>query len=112
MVMEKMPWGEQHFYPYCDRPAGGVLMPYCNACGVEILYCPQCQEPVSRETKKCPNCGFEIIPETSKERTGGGDRKTGKSPEVCASDGSFDRIYRSNHWNISLFGSQVVSGFL
>ncbi|MFC1871441.1 zinc-ribbon domain-containing protein [Chloroflexota bacterium] len=53
-----------HFCPYCDGPVGDSMLPHCKACGIEVFYCPQCQEPVPRENKTCPNCGTEIMVET------------------------------------------------
>ena len=60
MGAEEKAGEKQLFCPYCDGPVGDKLLPYCGACGIEFFYCPQCQEPVSRENKTCPKCGAEI----------------------------------------------------
>ena len=52
------------FCPYCDGAVGESMLPYCQACGIEVFYCPQCEQPVPREKKTCPNCGTEIMVET------------------------------------------------
>ncbi|MFC2031871.1 zinc ribbon domain-containing protein [Chloroflexota bacterium] len=51
---------EHRFCPYCDEEIAKTLFPYCQACKITIFYCPQCQKPISRENKVCPNCGAEI----------------------------------------------------
>jgi endogenous inhibitor of DNA gyrase (YacG/DUF329 family) len=46
--------------PYCDEEVMEAEFPFCQLCGVNILYCPECHKPVSRESKVCPECGAEI----------------------------------------------------
>ena len=50
-----------HLYcPYCDDEIAEAQFPYCQACQVEVFFCPECRQPVPREDKKCPNCGAKI----------------------------------------------------
>jgi predicted amidophosphoribosyltransferase len=52
---------EKHlFCPYCEQEISELQYPYCQACKVEIFYCPQCRKPVSRENETCPECGAKI----------------------------------------------------
>lgn len=46
--------------PYCDAGATGDGLPYCEACGITIFYCPLCRRPVGRESTVCPDCGAHI----------------------------------------------------
>ncbi len=46
-----------HACPYCDEEIGEATFPYCQACEVKLLYCPNCKKPVKREANKCPSCG-------------------------------------------------------
>ncbi len=46
--------------PYCDGEIMKADMPYCQACGVTIFYCPQCRKPLPRDSKICPHCGVGI----------------------------------------------------
>ena len=48
------------FCPYCDGEIKKADLPYCQACGVTIFYCPQCRKPLPRDNKICPHCGIEI----------------------------------------------------
>ena len=43
--------------PYCDEQVQQANLPWCQACGVKLTYCPQCGKPVAREVKACPHCG-------------------------------------------------------
>ncbi|MFC1962312.1 zinc-ribbon domain-containing protein [Chloroflexota bacterium] len=60
MAAEKKLERESRFCPYCDEEIAEAAFPYCEACKVEVFYCPQCREPISRENRECPHCGAEI----------------------------------------------------
>ena len=51
---------EHLFCPYCDEEIMKADLPYCQACGLTIFYCPRCRRPVNRDKKVCPHCGAEI----------------------------------------------------
>ena len=51
---------EHRFCPYCDEEIMGADLPYCQVCQVTIFYCPECQKPLPRDNKVCPECGAEI----------------------------------------------------
>lgn len=51
---------ERRHCPYCDEEIAEASFPYCHACEVTILHCPKCGKAVSRDSKKCSNCGAEI----------------------------------------------------
>ena len=51
----------KHVCPFCDKDMGVEDMPFCQLCGVEVFYCPNCHRGVARDTKKCPGCGTPII---------------------------------------------------
>ena len=46
-----------HACPFCDGEIMEADLPYCQLCGVKMLLCPQCKQPVAKEASKCPNCG-------------------------------------------------------
>ena len=48
------------FCPYCDEEIMEADLPYCQVCGVTVLYCPKCRKPVPRDKNICPHCGAEI----------------------------------------------------
>ena len=48
------------FCPYCDVEVMAADFPYCQACGITIFYCPECQKPLPRDNKVCPHCGARI----------------------------------------------------
>jgi predicted amidophosphoribosyltransferase len=49
-----------HSCPFCDADIAEAAFPYCEACGLKMLRCPQCQMPVPRDKEKCPHCGADI----------------------------------------------------
>ena len=51
---------ERCFCPFCEEEIKAADFPWCRACGVIIVYCPKCQEPVSQDKRVCPHCGAEI----------------------------------------------------
>ena len=51
---------ERRFCPYCDEEIAEASFPTCQACEVEVFYCPRCRKPIPRENKVCPHCGAEI----------------------------------------------------
>lgn len=48
------------FCLYCDGEIIRADLPYCQACGVTIFYCPRCRKPLPRDSKICPHCGAGI----------------------------------------------------
>ena len=46
--------------PYCDEEIRNMNLPWCEACHVEVFYCPKCRMPVERDKTICPHCGVEI----------------------------------------------------
>ncbi len=44
--------------PFCQGEMAKVL-PFCASCGVALIACSSCGEPMAREAAKCPNCGAE-----------------------------------------------------
>lgn len=52
--------GKTSCCPYCDEEIMKSDLPYCQACGVTIFYCPKCRKPLSRDNKVCPHCGADI----------------------------------------------------
>ena len=51
---------EHRFCPYCDEEMRAANLPWCQACGITIFYCPKCREPLPRDNKICLHCGAEI----------------------------------------------------
>ncbi len=58
--MAKRAEKKQLFCPYCDEEIVEAKIPYCQACGITIFYCPKCRKPLSRDNKVCPACGADI----------------------------------------------------
>ena len=54
------------YCPFCDAELGKEASYYCHVCNVEILCCPKCGRPVSRERTVCPHCGANIKEEAAK----------------------------------------------
>jgi RNA polymerase subunit RPABC4/transcription elongation factor Spt4 len=46
------------YCPYCDYSMTTPL-PFCSACGAELHFCTQCNEPLPQDAQVCPNCGVE-----------------------------------------------------
>jgi Zn-finger nucleic acid-binding protein len=63
---KREPAKEPLYCPYCDEEIAEAAFPYCEACGVEIFYCPKCCEAIPRDKKICPHCGADIKEETAK----------------------------------------------
>jgi len=59
---------ERHSCPFCDADIAEAAFPYCEACAVKVLRCPECQMTVPRNVEKCPHCGADI----RKTMAGGG----------------------------------------
>ena len=59
-IESKLPAKEHRSCPYCDEEIAEAQFPYCDACGVQVFYCPQCRKPVRRDVKECPACGTKI----------------------------------------------------
>ncbi|MFO7773288.1 MAG: hypothetical protein R6V59_05055 [Dehalococcoidia bacterium] len=51
--------------PYCDEEMAKAASPYCEACEVEVFYCPICREAMPREEQVCPSCGADIKTEVA-----------------------------------------------
>lgn len=52
---------KQRLYcPYCDQDIAELQYPYCQACEIEVFYCPKCHKTVPRENRFCTECGAEI----------------------------------------------------
>ena len=45
--------------PYCHAQIEDVSK-YCDQCGKELKYCPECKEP--RTGTECPRCGEDLVP--------------------------------------------------
>ena len=59
-MTEKIEKKKRPFCPYCEEGIIEADLPYCQACGVTIFYCPKCRETLPRDSKICPHCGSEI----------------------------------------------------
>lgn len=46
--------------PYCDVQIVELNLPFCQGCGVAVLYCLQCKTPVKKGAKVCPQCGAPV----------------------------------------------------
>jgi predicted amidophosphoribosyltransferase len=60
MVDKNKATDKVHSCPYCDEEIAEAAFPYCEACGLKVLHCPNCETPVRRDTETCPNCGANI----------------------------------------------------
>ena len=67
MAKKSEPVKEPRYCPYCEPEIAEAVFPYCEACEVEVFYCPECREPLSRDKKICPNCGCDIRGTESKK---------------------------------------------
>ncbi len=59
-MAEPKPEGWRCCCPFCDEELTEDPSPICKACGVTVLYCPECHQPVARDEKICPHCGAKI----------------------------------------------------
>jgi len=46
--------------PYCEAELVAVMSPLCQACGVKVTYCVECQTALPKDAKVCPKCGSKI----------------------------------------------------
>ena len=46
--------------PYCDEEIKAADLPWCQACGVVVVYCSECGEVIPQDKKVCPHCGAEV----------------------------------------------------
>jgi predicted amidophosphoribosyltransferase len=49
-----------HICPFCDAEIAEAAFPYCEACGLKVLYCPGCGATVPRDREECPECGTSM----------------------------------------------------
>jgi len=49
-----------HTCPFCDEAIAEAAFPYCEACGLKVLYCPDCGAAVPRDREKCPYCSADL----------------------------------------------------
>ena len=35
---------------------------FCDQCGIELMWCPDCKRPKSNRTRECPVCGSDLVP--------------------------------------------------
>ena len=52
--------GEKRFCPYCDEEIAEAAFPYCEACKLDVLHCPDCGMSVPIGREKCPSCGVDM----------------------------------------------------
>ncbi|MFX1265471.1 MAG: zinc ribbon domain-containing protein [Promethearchaeota archaeon] len=52
--------------PFCDVEITDTTLPFCQACAVEVLYCPKCHEAISRDSEVCQHCGADVREEMIK----------------------------------------------
>ena len=41
--------------PFCDS-ALEMPYPFCQACGSELRYCPECGQLLPKDAESCPHC--------------------------------------------------------
>jgi membrane protease subunit (stomatin/prohibitin family) len=46
--------------PFCEEMIEVTALPFCQTCGVAIVYCVTCQTPAPRNAKVCPKCGGKL----------------------------------------------------
>ena len=34
---------------------------FCDQCGIELMWCPDCKRPKSNRTRECPVCGSDLV---------------------------------------------------
>ena len=66
MANKREPVKESRYCPYCDAEIAEAAFPYCEACEVEVFYCPKCRETIPRDRQVCPHCGANIKEEAAK----------------------------------------------
>jgi primosomal protein N' len=59
MAVNDNPKDKVHSCPFCDEEIAEAAFPYCEACQVKLLRCPQCHEAIPRTAEKCPYCGSD-----------------------------------------------------
>ena len=59
MAGQKETKDKVHTCPFCEEDIAEAAFPYCEACQVKLLRCPQCREPIPRTVEKCPHCGAD-----------------------------------------------------
>ncbi len=46
--------------PFCDEELYDLNLPICSACHANIVYCPDCHEPLAQNAVDCPHCGSKV----------------------------------------------------
>jgi hypothetical protein len=46
--------------PFCEEEVEAAL-PFCQTCGVAVLYCLKCETPAPKSAKACPKCGGKLV---------------------------------------------------
>lgn len=55
------PAAKKEFHcPYCDEEVQQAKLPWCQACGVRLVYCEKCGQPIAKDKAVCPHCGTKI----------------------------------------------------
>jgi predicted amidophosphoribosyltransferase len=49
-----------HTCPFCEDEIAEAAFPFCEACGLKVLFCPKCGLSVPRNREKCPHCGADM----------------------------------------------------
>ncbi len=44
--------------PFCDQSME-MPFPFCQACGTELRYCPECGQPLPQDANTCSHCTQE-----------------------------------------------------
>jgi DNA-directed RNA polymerase subunit RPC12/RpoP len=58
---ESEPAKKMEFHcPYCDEEVQQAKLPWCQACGVKLLYCEKCGQPIAKGEAVCPHCGAKF----------------------------------------------------
>jgi RNA polymerase subunit RPABC4/transcription elongation factor Spt4 len=60
MAEPMKPENKVHTCPFCDSEIAEAAFPYCEACDLKVLRCPQCGMAVPRDREKCPQCGADM----------------------------------------------------
>ncbi len=66
MPAKRKPIEGKHVCPFCEDEIFAASFPFCQTCKVTVIYCSECNKPVTHDQEVCPSCGAKLRSKPSK----------------------------------------------